>query len=386
MGSAISPFDPSLITSTDTLSSAMDDLKKYIEELQELLRNVPQEPVAPKAKIKHKKIIKQSVPDIWQKKIEIVTKNRHVFIATARLSHDANKLATLSEDGKCELYWVPTGKRLYTLGSAGETFAAVDFIDDNTLIACEHTHVDYGIQDRICLFGYRSNTCEKIIIANDVIPRVKRALYNRYSKKLLILTYDKKFYSVDAMQENHARGIATGIFLMATDCTSGYSVTFSYSDEYKITVWDNQNQFVKEIVSDEMITALAINRQINKIAAATNSYTILLWDIDTGKETITLASEKLQPGKVRGEVAKVAEGHSGTIESLDFNDDGTLLISASHDQTARVWDLKTDTSQMIHKSPGSLMRYVQFNCTRDRALIINQHAVSIWNRIPSSEQ
>ena len=351
-----------------------------------------QKPVAPTTKKpvrkKRTKAPQRSVHDEWKKIVEIPLNKPGVFITTARLSPDGKKLAILSEDGKCELYWVPTGKWLYRLGSEDETFAAVDFVDDNTLIASERTRVDYEVRERICLFSYTSNRCEKIIITSGMIPQVKQALYNRHNQQLLILTYDKKFYSVDATQSNRETEVASGISYMATDCTSGYSVTLSYDvekDEYKVAVWDTQNQLVKEMISDEVITALAINMHIKKIATATNSNAIQLWDFETGKVSKTLKSYVWQKDDA-GKDINVAVGHTGTIESLDFNADVTLLLSASHDQTARVWDLKTGTSQVIQQATGSLMRYVQFNCTRDRALIVNQHTVSVWKREASPEK
>jgi hypothetical protein len=337
------------------------------------------------ARKKPTEIPAQSVHDVWKKIVEISLSYRRV--TTARLSPDGKKLAILSEDGKCELYWVPTGRLLYTLGAEDELFAAVDFVDDHTLIASERTRVDYEFRERICLFGYKSNKCKKIIIASGVIPQIEQALYNRSNQQLLILTYDKKVYIVDGKQANREKEVASGVSHMATDCSSGYSAAASYDfekSEYKIMIWDAQNNSVKEIISDEVITALAINMHVKKIATATNSDAIKLWDFETGKVFKTLTSDVWQQDDA-GTIIKVAEGHSGTIESLDFNNDGTLLLSASHDQTARVWDLKTGTSQVIQESKGSLMRYVQFNCMRDTALIVNQHAVSVWNREPLSK-
>lgn len=336
------------------------------------------------ARKKPTEIPAQSVHDVWKKIVEISLSYR--WVTTARLSPDGKKLAILLQDGKCELYWVPTGKLLYTLGAEDELFVAVDFVDDHTLIASEHTRVDYEFRERICLFGYKSNKCEKIIIASGVIPQVKQLLYNRSNQQLLILTYDKKVYIVDGKQANREKEVASGVFHMATDCTYGHSAAASYDfekGEYKIMIWDAQNNLVKEIISDEVITALAINMHVKKIAIATNSDAIKLWDFETGKVFKTLTSDVWQQDDA-GTIIKVAEGHSGTIESLDFNNDGTLLLSASHDQTARVWDLKTGTSQVIQESKGSLMRYVQFNCMRDTALIVNQDAVSVWNREASS--
>gem|GEM_PF-5576291 len=394
--------------SADALSVAYDDLDARITAIQSLIQEAermdaqvqklkekpvitvsvipPRKKVMPKTPAVHlmpkKPRKKRTKIDVWKKIVEIPLNKPGVLVTTARLSPDGKKLVILSKDGKCELYSVPTGKWLYTLGSEGETFAAVDFVNDNTLIASERTRVDYEFKEQISIFVCEVNTCEKFIIASTAL-RVKQALYNRGSQQLLILTDGKELYSLDTTAKNPEINIASGVSHMAIDCTSGYSATVSYDvkkDEYTVAIRDAQNSLVKEIVSNEMITALAINMHTKKIATATNnSDAIKLWNFETGQVSKTLENYAWQHDDAGKEI-RVAIGHTETIESLDFNKDGTLLLSASHDQTARAWNLTTGTSQVIQESKGSLMRYVQFNCTRDTALIVNQYAVSVWNR------
>ena len=57
-------------------------------------------------------------------------------------------------------------------------------------------------------------------------------------------------------------------------------------------------------------------------------HTSKLWDLETGKEHITL------------------KGHEGEIVSLNFNADGDKILTGSFDKTAILWD--TRTGDMIH--------------------------------------
>lgn len=73
----------------------------------------------------------------------------------------------------------------------------------------------------------------------------------------------------------------------------------------------------------EAITALAVSRDGGFLAVGTGYLhsDIWLWDVQTGKSLGQL------------------EGHAHWVSALEFSSDGERLISASTDQTARVWDL-----------------------------------------------
>ena len=52
-----------------------------------------------------------------------------------------------------------------------------------------------------------------------------------------------------------------------------------------------------------------------------------------------------------GERVRQLSGHTGTIRSLAFSEDGRFLVSAADDRTVCVWSL-TDLDQILGKSRG----------------------------------
>jgi WD40 repeat protein len=70
------------------------------------------------------------------------------------------------------------------------------------------------------------------------------------------------------------------------------------------------------------VISLAFSPQGEMLATGGTDCTIKLWDVTSGKELRTL------------------RGYTGSIDSLDFNHDGTQLVSASRrDNTVKVWDV-----------------------------------------------
>ncbi|WP_199248326.1 serine/threonine-protein kinase [[Phormidium] sp. ETS-05] len=69
------------------------------------------------------------------------------------------------------------------------------------------------------------------------------------------------------------------------------------------------------------VRALAINPDGKLLATGSDDNTIKLWEIDSGKQLLTLAS------------------HSNWVTSLAFHPDGKRLVSGSYDTTIKLWQL-----------------------------------------------
>jgi WD40 repeat protein len=98
------------------------------------------------------------------------------------------------------------------------------------------------------------------------------------------------------------------------------------------------------------------------IATASHDRTVRLWDTATGRP------------------AKILTGHAGAVSACDFSPDGALLATASHDRTARVWDVATGAERAVLASQSQTVTSCTFS--PDGSLLATasrDHSVRLWD-------
>ena len=82
----------------------------------------------------------------------------------------------------------------------------------------------------------------------------------------------------------------------------------------------------KRLPSCKPIPALCVSAAFSpdgtRVVTASDDRTARLWDAETGKEIAVL------------------QAHNGTVRSAAFSPDGTRVVTASDDGTARLWDAR----------------------------------------------
>ena len=79
------------------------------------------------------------------------------------------------------------------------------------------------------------------------------------------------------------------------------------------------------------VNSVGFNHDGTKIVSGSSDNTIRVWNVDTGECILTL------------------KGHTNRVLSVGFNHDGTKIVSGSDDETIRVWDIDVlDKKQLIH--------------------------------------
>lgn len=66
------------------------------------------------------------------------------------------------------------------------------------------------------------------------------------------------------------------------------------------------------------------------------------------KLTVNMLTQTLQIWDIQaGTICRVFEGHQQEIYSLDFSQDGKLIVSGSGDKTARIWNMESSSSKVL---------------------------------------
>jgi WD40 repeat protein len=98
------------------------------------------------------------------------------------------------------------------------------------------------------------------------------------------------------------------------------------------------------------------------IVTASTDNTARIWDAATGQLLATLA------------------GHTGPVNDAAFSIDGRLIVTASDDNTARVWDAATGRMLATLSGPGVEVRKAAFSPDGKRIVTASaDHAARVWN-------
>ena len=101
-----------------------------------------------------------------------------------------------------------------------------------------------------------------------------------------------------------------------------------------IWIYDIQTEETIDLLTGHTgpVNSLVFNPDGSMFATASDDNTVLLWDSNTGENL----------GRLRG--------HGDDVNDVSFNPDGQILATASDDNTIRLWNIKT--SDMINTIRG----------------------------------
>jgi WD40 repeat protein/serine/threonine protein kinase len=146
--------------------------------------------------------------------------------------------------------------------------------------------------------------------------------------------------------------------------TADGQTALSTSDDYYTNVWNlAAGEKAAAHKSDGAMRCVAVTADGSRAAWSGGQMSIVVWDLKQNKELTTL------------------RGHTNWVYSLQFAKDNRQLLSASRDQTVRLWDLATGktTLQLETINREDVIARLSPDETRILASSDNFYTLTLWN-------
>lgn len=143
------------------------------------------------------------------------------------------------------------------------------------------------------------------------------------------------------------------------------SLLASRPEPYMVQHWcagHRMSALVRTLVDNSEVYAVAVTPDGHRVISGSHYDTLKVWDLRTGREEHTLA------------------GHTGEVCSVAVTPDGRRVISASRDGTLRIWDI--ETGHEVRTLAGHKSAVDAVVVTRDGCRVISasrQHALKVWD-------
>ncbi|MDM8554322.1 protein kinase [Desulfococcaceae bacterium HSG7] len=370
---------------------------------------------------------------------------------------DGKSVATGSADKTAKIWDVETGRAIMTLTGHTHTVSTVSFSPDGEEIITgsndktarvwgTKSGTDVKLQDvdsvyvssiafspngRQIISGSRSVSTPVAIIWDAINGKIQRKLnehthyiysvaFSPDGKTVLTGSRDKTailWNAADGLRLHTLKGHTGAVYAVAYSPDGSRLYTGSW--DKSVRVWDAQTgKHLKTMKGHtggvlaiglspdgrHIVTGAGIDGRKTDKEAASKKQTVIVWDAQSGKQLKSLpghddsvydvsyspdgtkivsaswdGSAKIW-NAVNGKVLKTLRGHSQSIQTAVFSPDSRRLATGSRDHTAKIWDIKTGRELLTLKDHSAQVTDVVFSPDgRKLASASRDNTVVIWN-------
>ncbi|MEG4804114.1 NB-ARC domain-containing protein [Microcoleus sp. ARI1-B5] len=314
-------------------------------------------------------------------------------ITYVTFSTDGKLLATAEVDGRIRLWRCTDSQLLLTLSGHNNWVWSIAFSPDSSTIAS-------GSGDQTIKLWQVSTG----MLLNTLYDRIGQVLSVAFSPDGTILASGSADQTVKLWDTGTGLLVKTltdhAGWVRSVAFSPDGTILASGSDDQTVKLWNaskiRSGEFAESAgaaeVSGELLTTLqghsspvlcvAFSPDGATLASSSADQTVKLWDVWRSETSIELSSDTIcnqpftggqdaqpllptrkltlcgtgilpvlengatyeiegSPGECRGKLRNTLQGHSNWVRSIQFSPDGTLLASASDDQTVKLWDAHT---------------------------------------------
>ncbi|MEM9217173.1 MAG: AAA-like domain-containing protein, partial [Cyanobacteria bacterium P01_F01_bin.150] len=196
----------------------------------------------------------------------------------------------------------------------------------------------------------------------DVIWHLDRENQTKY--------YEERGYLVEKKQNSESENFGFITTILNSHDSLGHSFYFDRNKMRLASIFRHRTAQIWDARSGALITelkghfsyisALSFSSDGTHVVTASEDRTARVWNLDDG-------------------TSKVLEGHTDIVRNAVFNSDRTHVVTASEDRTARVWNLDDDKSKVL-EGHTDIVRNAVFNPDGTHIVTASEDGTArVWN-------
>jgi WD40 repeat protein len=296
-------------------------------------------------------------------------------ITALAFSPDGRTLATASRDGSVRLWSVTAPADAPVTLSHNKAVISLAFSPDGRTLATA------SADGSVRLWNMAQPTAAPAVLAKSTAP-VNVVAFSPDGRTLAAAGDDAIVRLWDMARPTSAPDERSGHEgpIRALAFSRDGRVLATASDDTTARLWDVRQPSDSSIVLEghhEEVTILAFSPDGHTLATGSHDRTVQLWNTDNLNR---------EPNAGRVPRPLVLSGHTSAITGLVFTPDGRSLVSASHDGTARLWDIRRPgvTLAVLRGHGGSIAALALGPDGHTLASGSDDRTVRIWNLGTSS--
>ena len=308
-------------------------------------------------------------------------------IETVAFSPDGKTFATgsWSQEGRIQLWDIDTAAQVSTMGKGIGSVGVLAFSEDGKTLAS----VGWGRGTRFHVWDVDTGHEVSHFTGKQVSIR-GRALAVSPNHRFVVSAGRNKIFIWDTR---------TGSLQHTIEGREDLASSLAFSPDSKmlasghatIRLWNVEtgSQMSRLDGHTRIVNALTFSPDGKTLASGDSGGDIRLWNIGAGGDQLTLprllgtltSKSKPLPNK------RTFTEHKRPIKALDFNAEGTTLVSASRDNTIRLWDVDTGDSHLM--TEGHTEQIVALGFLEDGKTLASgsfDSTLRLWNTETKSQQ
>lgn len=250
----------------------------------------------------------------------LLTLKAQGYFSTVRLSHDQQKLFTITSGKRLEAFDLSSGAQLWSVQGPWDNLKLLAALPDGQRVLTaseESTLRRWDITTGACIRMIEHVSVQSIKLTSFCADKDRVVLVSHPQNKLMEL-FNLETGQREGKLEGHQGAISAVV-------VTKENIAFSASEDKTIKRWDLTSLTCQQTLLGHTgpIWQLLLHPEEKRLLSRSEDLTIRVWDTETGQEV------------------SVLKGHTDRITSMALHPNGRWLASTSADGTLRVWETPT---------------------------------------------